>query len=233
MQYFIDGLSLLFSPGVKRFVFIPLLINIVLFIALFYTLRHFTAEFNAWFTQFLPAWLQWLSLIFWLLFFASFFLLIIFAFVTIANLIAAPFNSLLSEKVEYILTGALLPARSTLAVITDIPRMIGRQFAIIFYYLPRALGLLILFFIPLIQVSAPFLWFFFNAWFMVLTYYDYPSDNHRQSFANMRVTLAQQRMRSLGFGTIVLLISMVPVLNLLVIPAAVAGATKLWSETKK
>lgn len=230
MGYFIDGFRLIAKPGLKRFVIIPLTINILFFIALFFLLRYYVGEFNQWFAGFLPNWLQWLSAILWLVFLLGFVFFFIFTFVAIANIISAPFNSFLSEKVEHYLTGKAVDERSLVENIKDIPRIVGRQLAIVGYYLPRILVLAILFFIPLVQVAAPILWFLFSAWFLTMTYVDYPTDNHRLPLREVKGWLKQKRWTSLGFGISVLLASMVPVLNFFTIPAAVAGGTKFWLQ---
>jgi CysZ protein len=233
MQSFIAGFGLITKPGIKRLVFIPLLINVCLFVVLFFVFRYFVSEFNHWFAAHLPSWLQWLSAILWLLFFISFFLFFVATFVAFANIISAPFNSLLSDAVERYLTGQAQPSRGFYENMKDIPRVIGRQLAVLGFYLPRALLLLMLFFIPIIQAVAAIFWFLFNAWYMTLTYLDYPTDNHRISFKATRAWLKERRLEGLGFGVSVLIAAMIPVFNLLVMPAAVAGATHYWLKSQK
>jgi CysZ protein len=230
LQYLLAGFRLIAQPGLRLFVIAPLAINILLFIGLFAVAKHFMVEFNAWFAHYLPHWLHWLSTVLWLLFFASFFLLLIYTFVTVANLVSAPFNSFLAEKVELHLTGKMLEPRSLLDNIKDIPRILGRQLSILGYYLPRALLLFILFFVPGVQAIAPLVWFAFHAWLMALTYIDYPTDNHRVSMPDTRAWLQQRRGHALGFGASVMVVTMIPIMNLLIIPAATAGATKFWLE---
>ena len=233
LHYLISGFELITKSGIRRFVIIPVLINILLFIGLFLLLRHYMGEFNLWFAHFLPSWLHWLSSILWILFFISFFLIFIYTFVTLGNIVAAPFNSLLAEKVEWYLTGNEVEGRSLLENIKDIPRILGRQLAILGYYLPRALVLLILFFIPIVQTVATLLWFLFNAWFMTLTYIDYPTDNHHIPLKQVHAWLKERRMTSMGLGISVLVITMMPIVNFFIIPAAVAAATKFWVEESK
>lgn len=228
VQYFINGFKLIAQPGLRRFVAIPLMINIILFTLLFLVLRHYMGEFNLWFEHFLPTWLHWLSGVLWLLFFVSFFLVIIFTFVTIANIVCAPFNTFLAEKVELYLTGKMPEPRTLIENIKDIPRILGRQLGIIGYYIPRALLILILFLIPVVHLIAVVLWFLFNAWVMTMTYIDYPTDNHRVPFKEVRDWMRQKRYVSLGFGISVMVASMIPILNFFTIPAAVAGATQFW-----
>jgi CysZ protein len=233
VKYFFSGFDLIFRPGLRRFIVIPLLINICLFIGLFFLLRHYMAEFNTWFSHFLPHWLVWLNYLLWLLFMAGFLVVFIYTFVMLGNLVAAPFNSFLAEKVEFQLTG-IKPNELTLwDNLKDIPRILGRQLAILGYFLPRALVLLILFFIPVIQAVAAFIWFLFSAWNMTLTYTDYPTDNHRIPVTSVHDWLQQKRAMALGFGVSVLVTSMIPILNFFTIPAAVAGATRFWLEQYK
>lgn len=229
-KYLIDGLQLIFKPGLKRFVIIPLLINFCLFIILFLTLNHFVHLFNVWFEGYLPAWLQWLGVILWIIFFLAFILIFLYTFVIIANLISSPFNGLLAEKVEFYLTGKKLSERTIFENIKDVPRIIGRQFAILGTYLPMAALILICFFLPIVQSVAAIIWFIFNAWYMTLLYVDFPSDNHRVPLRDVREKLKIKRWLVLGFGISISFMLMIPVLNFFVMPAAVAGATKLWLE---
>lgn len=233
IQYLFEGFKLIIKPGLRRFVIIPLAINILLFAGAFFLLQHFIREFNIWFANYLPHWLQWLSTVLWLLFFIGFFGLIIYTFVIIANIISAPFNSFLAEKVEWYLTGNIPEQRSLLDNIKDIPRIIGRQLAIIGYYIPRALLILVLFFIPVVQAVAAIISFLFHAWIMTLTYIDYPTDNHRIPIRDVREWMHERRGSTLVFGTCILVCSMIPIINCLTIPAAVAGATKYWIEENK
>lgn len=232
LAYSTQGFTLIFKPALRHFVIIPFLINIGIFIGLFFISRHFFREFEQWFIHFLPHWLDWLSGFLWLLFFMSYFLIAVYTFITVANLISAPFNALLAEKVEIYLTGKEPEPQNTLQLIKDIPRVIGRQLKIIAYYLPRAAFLLILFFIPLVQTVAPLLWFLFSAQCMTLQYIDYPTDNHRIPLRMVQNWAHAEPGLVLGFGCGILFITMIPLLNCIVIPAAVASATQLWLEQK-
>lgn len=228
VYYFLHGFKLMLRPGIKRFVILPLLLNSLLFLGLFLLAQHFISEVNIWLTHLLPDWLHWLRFVVWVLFVISFLLIFIYTYVTLANIISAPFNGLLSEKVASQLTGQPAPNIGWLATIKDIPRICGRQLAIIGYYLPRALGLGILFFVPVVQLIAAPLWFLFHAWFMALQYVDYPTDNQRIPLRSVRKQLSDKRWLNLTFGSSVLVASMIPLLNVLVMPAAIAGATELW-----
>lgn len=227
-RYLLDGFQLITQPGLRRFVVIPLIINIILFAILFLVAKHFMTEFNHWFANYLPAWLHWLSTILWIVFLLSFFLVFVFAFVTVGNILCAPFNSFLAEKVEFYLTGKLPDSRGIWGNIKDIPRIIARQFSILIYFVPRATLIVLLLLIPVVQTFVALIWFLFHAWMMAMTYLDYPTDNHRISMPAVRDWMGSNRIVTFSFGIGVLVASMIPVVNFFTIPAAVAGATKLW-----
>ena len=48
-------------------------------------------------------------------------------------------------------------------------------------------------------------------------------DNNRVSFKDMKLSLKQRRLTSIGFGGLVSVGMMIPLVNLLVMPAAVVG----------
>jgi CysZ protein len=98
------------------------------------------------------------------------------------------------------------------------------------YFLPRAVALGLLFLVPLINILAPVLWLLFGAWMLALEYLDFALGNHGMTFPRQRAILAQRRFLGLGFGTAVLLVTALPIINFIAVPVAVAGATKLWVD---
>lgn len=233
--YFFKGFDLILVKGLKRFVFIPLAINFILFSALF---SYLIVQLSEWMTKlndWIPEWMQgWLNWLLWPLALITILVLFSFIFATFANWIAAPFNGLLAEKVEQYLTGQPLDTGGVIDLIKDTPRLVGREFRKLGYYLPRALLCLILFFIPVLgQTIAPVLWFLFSAWMMSVQYCDYPFDNHKISFESMKSKLKEQRGQSMSFGIMVMFFTMLPVGNLLVMPVAICGATSMWVQTQR
>lgn len=231
LGYLSEGFRLIRQPGLRLFVIIPLVINVVLFGLLFYFLAELFALMIAGAMAWLPdwAWLQALDWLFWILYGVVILLMLAYGFVIVANLIGSPFYGYLSELTEKHLTGQEVSTEGGwAAIIKDIPRALWRELHKIAYYLPRALGLLIIGLIPVVNLVAALLWFLFNSWMMALQYVDYPADNHKVSFPRLRKDLAASRLSALGFGLPVALAAMVPVLNLIVVPAAVCGATAYW-----
>ncbi|MES9942310.1 MAG: sulfate transporter CysZ [Candidatus Thiodiazotropha sp. 6PLUC1] len=230
-SYLLRGVGLLSKPGIRPFVLIPLLINVLVFSLLIWL---GIDQFEQLMNRFLPddeSWLAWLRWLLWPLFAIAIVLMVFYTFTVIANLIAAPFNGLLAEKVELYLGGEL-PNQTSGAkqLMREVLPSILSELRKLSYFLLRAIPLLILFLIPVINVAAPFLWLLFSAWFLALEYGDYPMANHNLSFKQQHKRLKHARMSSLAFGGGLTLMMMVPLLNFVAMPAAVAGATLFWRE---
>ncbi len=218
-------------PGLRRYVFIPLLANIVIFCLISWFLYHLFSNINAMISSLLPEWLQFLS---WLM---TPILWIIGGLTTgyfstlVVLLLTSPFHSLLAEKVEEIVTGEY-QTRSTkkTALVLDLCKSALREVKKLTYYMPMALGMIFLSIMPLLNSLSPISWFLFGAWMMSLQFIDYPMDNHQLPFREVRDACGAKRLTTLGFGATVALFTGIPFMNLAVIPAAVIGATLLWCE---
>ncbi len=232
--YLFRGLGLIMKPGLRPFVLVPLLINIVIFSLLIWLGLD---QFEGLMDRFLPSdesWLSWLRWLLWPLFAIALVLIIFYTFTVIANLIASPFNGLLAEKVELYLGGQLPKQPSGVKqVMKDVLPSILSELRKMGYFLLRAIPLLILFIIPGVNLLAPFLWMAFSAWFLAIEYGDYPMANHGLKFKNQKIRLKQTRLTALAFGGGLTLMMMIPLLNFLAMPAAVAGATVFWHERLK
>lgn len=231
IHYFAQGWQLIRLPGIRRFVIVPLALNFLLmggaFIWLFFRLEQWLPALMS----YVPDWLHWLNYLLWPL--TVIFVLLVFSyfFSTVANWIAAPFCGLLAEQLEAKLTGKPMPDSGWAGMVKDIPRIMKREWQKLAWYLPRALVLLLLYFIPGFgQTVAPVLWFLFSAWMLSIQYCDYPFDNHKVSFRQMRTSLKRHKTDVMQFGALVSLFTMVPILNLAIMPVAVCGATAMWVD---
>lgn len=231
IEYFFQGWSLAFSSGLKRFVFLPLLANIVIMSALFYWFFVSITGMVDWGLSFMPSWLHWLGYIISAIVILTLTILFCYFFSTITNVIAAPFNGLLAEQVEAQLTGVPAPDTSWLSLIKDLPRILKRELQKFGYYLLWAIPILLTYLIPIIgQSVTPIVWFLFTAWQINIQYADYAFDNHKISFERMRQLLRQDRADNLLFGMLISFFTMVPLLNLIIMPIAVCGATAMWVD---
>lgn len=229
-RYLLRGFSLLNQPGIRSFVLLPLTINVLVFaLALYLLVQQFSAWVDYWLSM-MPQWLSFLDWLLWPVFAVLVLVSVYFSFGVVANFIAAPFNGLLAERVEQRLRGAVVVDDGWKELLASVPRALQRELAKLFYLIPRFLALFLITLIPVLGLASPLLWFLFGAWMMAIQYCDYPMDNNRISFGELRRQLKQRRLSSLGFGGLVSLGMMVPVLNLLIMPAAVIGATIFWVE---
>lgn len=229
-NYLFRGFSMLMEPGLRTFVIIPMVINVILFAAAIYSMVQLFSVWVTYLLDWMPDWLNFLDWLLWPAFALLVLVVIYFGFGIVANFIAAPFNGILSERVEQRLRGATLADDSWKTILATVPRTLQRELAKLLYMLPRFLLLLLITFIPIVGLFSPVLWFFFGAWIMAIQYCDYPMDNNHISFTQLRNHLKAKRLSSLGFGGLVSVGMMVPILNLIIMPAAVVGATIFWVE---
>jgi len=207
------------TRGIRRFVFVPLLINIAVF-GVFGWLAY------SWFIDWLDGFavLRWAADIpilgtllsfFRGLIISAIFAVLVFTIALFSNLVAAPFNGLLAER---------------MSLIKSVPRTIGSEIRKLLYLLFMLIGIGILHWIPIINFIAPFLLLAFGAWMFSLEYWDYPMGNHGAVFGQVRKFARTRRPAAFGFGAVVAIASTIPVINFVVMPVAVAGATALWVE---
>ncbi|WP_296699970.1 sulfate transporter CysZ [Thiocapsa sp. UBA6158] len=229
--YLLQGIRLIARPGVRRFVVIPLAVNILIFSAAIALGVRLFEQFLVTLDTRLPSWLGWLDWILWPLFVLVLLVVVFNLFALVANLIASPFNSLLAEKVERLLTGRPLDQGSTFtSVLAESVPMLIEEIRKFLYAFVLAIPFLILLFVP---VVGQILWFLYIAWVLAVQYSDYPMGNHGMKFREMRRRLGRQRAMSLGFGASAAALSMVPLVNFILMPSAVAGATAMWVRELK
>ena len=216
-------------PSLRLFVLVPLTINILIFGTLIgYGFSYLTEFMDSW-LSWIPDWLGFIEWILWPLIGITFSLITGYLFTAVALIIASPFNGLLAEKAEELVTGKPVSGPEGLAnALMLVPRGIIRELAKLMYYVPMAAFVLLITFIPGLNAIAPLLWFLLGAWMMSIQFVDYPMDNNGVKFRHMKQALAQERLLHLGFGGGVSLLLMVPLVNFFVMPIAVAGATALY-----
>lgn len=227
LQYLMQGFALLGKPGLRRFVILPLLVNLLLFGGMIGFAYGWINDLSQDLIDKLPDWLHWLSYLVIPVFVLSAMLVIFYTFSVLANLIAAPFNGLLAEAVEYHLTGRRLEADWG-QLMRDIVPSVASELRKLLYFALRALPLLLLLLIPGVNIVASVLWVLFSAWMMAVQYIDYPMANHQLFFKDQRARLRKRPLLAWSFGGLVMLATMVPVANFIIMPAAVAGSTALY-----
>ena len=230
-NYLARGAKMLTHPSLRLFVIIPLTVNILIFGSLIGITFSYVAGLMESLLAVIPGWLEFIQWILWPLIGLTVALITGYVFTAVALIIASPFNGLLAEKAEELITGKPVDALEGLGpALMALPRGVVREVMKLLYYLPMAAFVLLLSFIPGLNAVAPALWFLLGAWMMSIQYVDYPMDNHQLGFADVKEAVRRRRLSSMGFGGIVALCSGIPVVNFFVVPSAVVGATLLWCE---
>lgn len=229
----LEGFKLLLHPGLKRYVAGPLVVGFALFGSVFFwaasAVPQLQNQFELWIANNVWEWLasvlMYASWLFWPIFIIIAYFLIAYTLVSVVNIIAAPFNALLSEKVEQVLgyPSADTPEGAT-AFMASIPRTLLREIRKFISTLKWLVLLFILLFIPFLNILSLLI----GAWLMAIQYLDIPADNHQLSFMDFLKTLKTQKIKATAFGLTVMLVSLIPVLNLLLVPAAICASTVLW-----
>jgi len=220
------GLDRLRQPDLRHFVWIPLLINLGLYgIGVWSGMHYFSAALD----WLMPTWLEWLLWLLWPLFAIVLAGVAFFSFTVVANLIASPFYGPLAEKVQRQL-GLSVAGEEGEGGIAAIVADIASGFRRLAYFALRALPLLLISFIPGLNLVAPFLWLLFGAWSLSFEYMAYPLEAQGIRFQQQRELAWSNRMETFGFGIAILLGLGLPVINILIPPAAVVGATLYLAE---
>jgi len=224
-----SGFSLVLTKGIRPFVVMPLLINIVVFsLGIWLAYSQFDALMNS-MLGWLPSWLSWLEYLLWPLFAGLILIAVYYSFTIVANLLASPFNSLLAERVEQKLNGLPIPEfRGYKALAGTIGKTMLSELKKLVYMLKWLPVLLIISVIPVVNLIAPFAWIAYGAWMLSLQYTDYAMGNHELFFKDELNVLRKNRALALGFGGTLTVMMMIPVVNFFVMPVGVAGGTALW-----
>jgi CysZ protein len=226
--YLARGFSLIRRPGLRKYVVVPLTLNILLFGGLIYTGYNQFSPLVNWVMQQIPEWLGFLEWILWLVFTSMTAIIVFFVFTPIANIIAAPFNAIMAEKLEEMLTGDEI--NSGVSLMTIIKDSILSQLGKLVYIAIWSVGLLLFTLIPLVNFVAPVLWIIFGSWLLTLEYMDYPMGNHDLNFSQQKERMKKHRGLALGFGGGIMVMTSIPLINFIVLPVATAGATAMWVD---
>jgi CysZ protein len=231
-RYLWLGMALMRKPGIRRFVLIPLVISAVMMgLGLYEGLHQVDVLDQQWAAR-QDWWGQLWNAIAWLaypLLVVLILALSMYLFAILANWIGAPFNSLMAEHLLH-LFGIPPVAGKFRDWLASIPLSLLREVRKLVYFIPRALLVAVLWFFPLTTPVAVGLWFLLSAWMMTLQFVDYAHDIRGHGLPETLQWMRRHRAMALGFGAACTLWMMIPVANLLLMPAAVAGATAMWAD---
>lgn len=212
---------------------LPALVTFAVLCTLVVLLAVFVGDFVAWATPFADDWspgvrdvsrtvvsLMLVGLAMWLS---------VLAFVSLTLLFGQPFYEKLSRLVDEELGNA--PAEPDEAWHRGVRRAVGETFAMVARTAPLALLVFLVGLVPVVgQVAAFVLGALVGGRFLALELIG-PAMERRGKYLSDRLALARaHRGHCLSFGVPVYLLFLVPVLSVLLMPGAVAGATLLARE---
>lgn len=238
MRGFVSGFFSLWSafrfvvtnPSLYKYVAIPFIINVVVFSAAIYwgydlfanlAGQYFSAQ-DPWYWQILAAVVKFTAALITLV-------VVFFAFTVVGNLIAAPFNDVLSERTERLMTGNHIDEPFSLAqfakdmwrvMLDEVRKMsifvVLMVVALLFNFLP-GVGSLIY---AVLSVGL-------TLYFLIIEYTGYVFGRKHLGFKDQRKFIAQNRLGALGFAVAVMCMLFIPFVQFLTIPIAVVAATQL------
>ncbi|GIX43866.1 MAG: hypothetical protein D6691_11200 [Candidatus Hydrogenedentota bacterium] len=211
----------------------PLAINIVVVVLTWWGVGHLTE-------QMMPAGLEgsqwWAVALRWILeaiFFVARLLFAFVAFLIIGSVVAAPFNELLSQRTETLLRGragggegtnASAWLRQALVIIREELRRLA-------LYLGISLGILGLSFVGVAAPIVPPLQLLVTAVFIALDYLAYPLERRGVLLLRDKLAFVRSHLAAcLGFGLLMALVGLIPVINLFFFPIGAVGGTLLFSK---
>lgn len=216
---------MLTQPGLRRYVLLPVLGNIVLFaLAAVLALWGLESLLEAW----LPEQVGWLRWLLFPLLVVGLLIGSLFAFTVLANLLLGPFLGPLAAKVNERLGGeSPLPGEGFLP---DLLRDSGMELRRLGYIVLCSVGVLLLGLVPVVNLAAPPLGLLLTAWLLSMEHAAHPLGLRRMSLSDQLRFLRLNRVAVLGFGFASMGALLVPGLNLVLLPAAVCGMTLFVHE---
>ncbi len=223
------------TPSLWPLVVVPFTINLVVFSAAVYFGFDFFSERVV---QQIPQGDAWywgiLYYVAWVIAMLLTAVLVFFTFTVAGNLIASPFNDLLSERAEELISGIKNSEPFSLAVfLVDTRRTLSTEV--------KKVGLFVLAMVLILPLNLlpgfgsllyTGLAVSLTIFFLVVEYLGIVLARQRFTFAQQRQFIFSRIFLMAGFGTGVLCLLAVPLLQFLCIPAAVLAATRLWCDLR-
>lgn len=221
------------NPGLTKYLAIPFLINLLVFsITVYFGLDLFQGMLDT----YAPSADVWYGAILYYLAWTVALLLttviVFFSFTVIGNLIASPFNELLSERAEIYIVGSVAEERFTLGRFwKEAGYAISVELKKIMVFATCMLLLFAINFIPGIgslvyAVLAPALTLFF----LVVEYLAFVLMRKRMTFSQQRRYIFKHPVMMIGYACAVFCLLAIPFVQFFCIPLAVVGATLLWCD---
>lgn len=219
-----------------KYIFIPFIINVAVFFMAAYgglsVFGYFVAQHlpqgDIWYWLILKG-LIWISAILLTI------ILVFFSFTVLGNLIASPFNDVLSERSEEILSGEVVDAGpfSPILFIKDTGKTLLNEALKMSLFVCCMLFLFALNLIPVLGVMLySTLAFLLTVYFLVIEYTGFVFSRNHLTFKDQRKFILENKLLCSGFGCGAFILLAIPFVQLFSIPMGVVGATLLCYDTR-
>jgi CysZ protein len=221
------------NPRLLQYIVVPFLINTLVFTGAVYLGLDF---FGSTVVEYIPQGDAWYwSVLYWFLWVVAVLLtavLVFFSFTVVGNLLASPFNDLLSERTEEVLSGAVNEEPFVLSrFIRDALQTILMEAKKMWIFVVVMVLILPLNLLPGVGNSIyTFLAISLTLFFLCFEYLSFVMVRKRQFFREQKNYIFARKFLMLGFSCGVMAVLAIPFFQLLCIPLAVIGATRLWCE---
>ena len=223
VRCFIGSFDRAFSPPTRNYILLPALVSLAIVSGgLVFALAYVQDAIN--YLTTISWWPDWLSAIVEPLLYILGVLIGAWLFGFIAAIVGSPFYGELSNSVLPNSEAVMPKWWQTL-----LPTL-RREWTKLKYLLPRLLGLLLLGFVPVINVIAPALWLLYGGWLMAVQFCDYPFENRSRSFTETLDRLRTHRLACMGLGAGITLGMSIPLLNFVVAPVAVVAGSRFVKQ---
>jgi len=219
------------NPRLVRYFALPVLINTIVYGAGAYIFFSKLPDLLNWIFGEPEVWyMKALFFVAGIIIAAVFALFLMFTFTALGIVVAGPFLDVLSRKVDEIRLG-MDPAPEGGSFLREVRKVLASQVKkLLLFVLVQGL-LLFAYLVPLIGeiVGLPLqvlVTFFFLAW----EFWDFPMERRKMDFAAKKDFLKKYKIEAVSFGAVCFFYMMVPLLNFILMPASVAGATVLVSD---
>jgi CysZ protein len=157
--------------------------------------------------------------------------LVFFGFTVTGAIISSPFNDILSEKTEELLTGIPNEEPFVFKVfLRDSLHTVLDESGKIIIFVVLMVLLLPLNLVPGGTLPYSVLSILLTIFFLVVEYTGYVFSRKHLTFQDQRHFIFSRKFTMLGFGTGVMGVLAVPFLQFFCIPLGVVGATQLWHD---
>lgn len=219
-------------PVLIRYSITPMIINLIIYGSVFFfTYRWLIGSLESWLginTGGAGFWLQFLHIILLIISFLLLLFICYLVFTILGNLITAPFNEEISQRVEEIVAKESL---HKMGFWEDAYISIKGEAEKLVFYLFFLFLIFLLNFIPVIgNIFSAVIGTIFSFYYNALDFLDYPMTRKKMRFKQKLKVTRSGKLLTYGFGCAAFLMMFLPVVNVFMKPILVVAGTSLYYE---